>query len=40
MTTKNKSGLQIARENDIPTFFESEFFAKYQIDDDITANLL
>ena len=32
--------LQIARESGIPTFYESDFFAKYQIDDDITANLL
>lgn len=32
--------IQVARENNIPVFGELQFFAQYQIDDDITANLL
>lgn len=32
--------IQLARQNNIATFYESEFFAQFQIDDDISANLL
>lgn len=32
--------IQLARENNIPTFSETQFFAQYEIDDDISANLL
>ena len=32
--------IQLARENNIPTFSESQFFAQYDIDADISVNLL